>query len=93
MEKKKEPVVDKSFVNSEILPLVTGTRLDNVISKTGRLSRKNRNRIGRLLIGDILEAFTANTGRLLSEKQQQEIGRLIEGQCMGLIKNKLKQQR
>lgn len=80
-------------LSQEMLALVTETRLNNVISKIGRVSRNDgarKQQLVQLLMQDILETFneewdsifsalSAERQQLLIEKLQQESKKMVDG--------------
>lgn len=87
---KEQILVNETFVKQEIDPLVTSQRLANAISKTGRLCKKNKARILRALIEDIIESLAARfkeSYHRLAEVDKKKIYTIVKMKCKELIKN------
>jgi Rnl2 family RNA ligase len=87
---RKSIIVNETFVEQEIAPLVTAQRLANAVSKTGRLCKKNRARILRALVEDVIEELAAGFHELyhdLAEEDKKKIYTIVKIKCKELIKN------
>ncbi|MBN2444611.1 MAG: hypothetical protein JXJ04_24860 [Spirochaetales bacterium] len=85
---KNEIIINETFIIEEIDPLVTFQRLDCVISKTGRLCKKNKPRILRSLIEDIMESLALQfpgTFDQLGEADKKKLYTIIKEKSKKLL--------
>jgi hypothetical protein len=90
-KKKTDIVLDASFIREEIDPLINKQRLDCVISKIGRLTKKNKNHILHSLIEDIMEALSLQfptSYQQLSKKENKGLYTIIKDKCKKLLAHK-----
>lgn len=84
---------NEDWLRDAMLALVTETRLNNVISKVGRVSAKNkkmRERLVQLLVSDVLEAFNEDYESIFSTlpgHSQQSILAQLNQESQKLVDN------
>ena len=73
-----------------VLPLVTATRLNNLISKIGRVEPREKQTVQELLVSDVMESFYedyAMVFAMLSADLQEKIINRVNEECQGLVDN------
>lgn len=80
--------IDDSFWKKQVLPLVTKQRLNNTISKVGKLSKRNKNKILELLKLDIYEELAEHLAIDII-RDQATILAYVHADCQTLINKAL----
>ncbi|NVM01834.1 MAG: RNA ligase [Candidatus Helarchaeota archaeon] len=88
-KKKQKIKVDEKFLENEVIPLITRQRLNNAISKVGKLTKKNKKKIRNELTEDVLETLNDNFNNFfenLKQDKKEMILEVISKQISKLIK-------
>ncbi|MCP4438246.1 MAG: RNA ligase [Aureispira sp.] len=85
---KEALVVNNLFLEQQVLPLITKQRLNNAISKIGRLTKRTKNRVLELLKEDIYEELVESLNTDL-EEHQATILEYIHADCNNIVKKAL----
>ncbi len=77
-KKKQQIKVDEKFLENEVIPLITRQRLNNAISKVGKLTKKNKKKIRIELSEDILETLNDNFNKFFENLEQDKKEMILE---------------
>ncbi len=77
-ENKGNIKITPEFLIEEVKPLVTIQRLNSAISKIGKLSKENREKIKQELINDVLDTLNENFLNLTDNMEKYELKMLIQ---------------